>query len=180
MKLAFLATTAVTTTTVLIPLGLTNLARAQSCDEMLSIRDVVVVCENNDRNPDHYSTINKIYQEVLGREVDALGLRTWSRELEKNNRLKDIRRKIARSREAQIVINQIYQEVLGRNVDPSGLRTFTKHLAKGWSKEEVRQTIQQSDEAMRRSLLSQTSVGPTAFGLIKDVECLSLNPDRYH
>lgn len=161
MKLAFFSTTAVTTSTVLMSFGLANLAIAQNCDEMLSIRDVVVVCENNDHYPERVNAINKIYQEVLGRDVDALGLKTWSRELEKNKRLKDVRHKIAKSREAQIVINQIYQEVLGRNVDASGLKTFTKHLAKGWSKEEVRQNIQQSDEARGKSLLSQTSVVPT-------------------
>lgn len=164
MKLAFLATTAVTTITVLIPFSLANLARAQNCDEMLSIRDVVVVCENNDRNLEHHNAINQIYQEVLGRDVDAPGLKTWSRELEKNKRLKDVRRKIAKSREAQTLINQIYQEVLGRNVDSSGLKTFTKHLAKGWSQENVRQNIQQSDEARRKSLFSQTSVVPTTVG----------------
>jgi hypothetical protein len=144
MKLAMLATTAITTL-LLIPSFAADSPKAQPCDEMLSIREVVVVCENEDRSDE----INKIYREILGRDAESEGLKTWSRKLERST-IKKIRREIAESQEAKMVLNRVYQEVLGRNVDPSGLKTYTKNLKKNWTLSDVRRDIQQSEEAMMK------------------------------
>ncbi|HAA33117.1 MAG TPA: hypothetical protein DCE56_42090 [Cyanobacteria bacterium UBA8553] len=178
MKLDFLATTAIATITLLIPLGLTHSAKAQPCDEMLSIRDVVIFCQSkSDQNSEDYDDINQIYQEVLGREADSQGLTTWLNALNRNTRLKEIRSRIAKSRETKGVINRIYQEVLGRNVDPSGLKTYTNHLARGWSQDEVREHIQRSDEANKRNLILSNSVKPATLGGIIYTECQALSQD---
>lgn len=177
MKLAFLTTTAISTITLLIPLCLIDSAEAHKCDEMLSIKDVVILCESKDRNSDYYDDINKIYQEVLGRDADSQGLITWLTELSRTTTLKDIRSRIAKSKEAKSVINQIYQEMLGRSVDRSGLKTYTNHLARGWSQNDVREHIQRSDEAKNRSLSVSAPVEPTSLGEIIYAECHALSRD---
>jgi hypothetical protein len=178
MKLDFLTTAAITTITLLLPLGLTDSAKAQECDEMLSVQDVVLVCENDEQNSAYHDDINKIYQEVLGREADSQGLITWLRELSRSTTLEDIRNRIAKSKEAKRVVNRLYQEVLGRNVDPSGLKTYTSHLARGWSQSDVREHIQRSDEARKKNPLFSVSLEPTMVGEIIYYECQALNRDR--
>ncbi|MGA9380846.1 MAG: DUF4214 domain-containing protein [Phormidium sp.] len=91
--------------------------------------------------------IRDIYREVLGREPDNRGLRTWLGERRSGESLGEIRRDIARSDEAVTKINQIYREVLGRNVDRDGIRTWTNRLASGASIYEVRRDIENSPEA---------------------------------
>ena len=101
--------------------------------------------------------IRDIYREVLGREPDYRGLRTWLGERRRGDSLRDIRRDIARSDEAAARINQIYQEVLGRNADRNGIRTWTNRLASGASIYEVRRDIENSAEA--RSLRNRRYPG---------------------
>lgn len=91
--------------------------------------------------------IRDIYREVLGRDPDYRGLRTWLGERRSGESLRDIRRDIARSDEAAARINQIYREVLGRNADRDGIRTWTNRLASGASLYEVRRDIENSPEA---------------------------------
>src|SRR4028119_222635 len=131
MKLGMLATTAITTT-FLIPAFSVGSANAQTREEMLSIRNVVVFCKTSDRSDE----INKIYREVLGRDAEPEGLKAWSQELSKST-LRKIRREIAESDEARLALNRIYQEILGRDVDKNGLKTFTKTLKKDWSLNDV-------------------------------------------
>jgi hypothetical protein len=144
MKLGMLATTAITTT-FLIPAFSVGSVNAQTCEEMLSIRNVVVFCKTSDRSDE----INKIYREVLGRDAEPEGLKAWSQELSKST-LRKIRREIAESDEARRALNRIYQEILGRNVDSSGLKTYTKNLKRNWSLNDVRSSIQQSEEARQK------------------------------
>lgn len=91
--------------------------------------------------------IRDIYREVLGRDPDYRGLRTWLGERRSGDSLRDIRGDIARSDEAVARINQIYREVLGRDVDREGIRTWTNRLASGSSLSEVRRDIENSREA---------------------------------
>lgn len=147
MKLQMLATTALTTSVCLMPALMADSPQAQQCEEMLAIRDVVVMCQKDERA----SEINRIYREVLGREADVHGLKTWSKKLERSN-LRTVRREIAQSDEAEGVLNQIYQEVLGRSVDRSGLRTYRKNLTRNWTISDVRRDIGKSEEAMKKRL----------------------------
>jgi len=94
--------------------------------------------------------IRQIYLEVLGREPDYRGLRTWLGVRRSGDSLGDIRRDISRSDEAVSMINQIYREVLGRNADRDGIRTWTNRLASGASLSEIRREIENSPEARDR------------------------------
>ncbi|MFB2939057.1 DUF4214 domain-containing protein [Aerosakkonemataceae cyanobacterium BLCC-F154] len=91
--------------------------------------------------------IRDIYREVLGRDPDYRGLRTWLGERRSGDSLREIRRDIARSDEAVAKVNQIYREVLGRNADRNGIRTWTNRLAAGASLSEIRRDIENSPEA---------------------------------
>lgn len=104
----------------------------------------------NRRGYDNYYSVDRIrdiYREVLGREPDYRGLRTWLGQRRGGESLRDIRYDIARSDEAAARINQIYREVLGRNADRDGIRTWTNRLASGASIYEVRRDIENSPEA---------------------------------
>lgn len=102
------------------------------------------------RRSNYYDEINRLYRQVLGRNVDSEGLRTWSRQIERGRSLRDIRRELAYSREAAILINNIYRQALGRNVDRGGLRTWQEELARGRNWREVQRAIDRSPEIRRR------------------------------
>jgi hypothetical protein len=95
--------------------------------------------------------INDIYREVLDRNLDPSGWRTWTRSVREGNSLDDVRRDVARSQEAQNRINQIYRDVLGRDADAGGLETWTRALEDGRSLNEVRRAIENSQESRNRS-----------------------------
>lgn len=102
------------------------------------------------RRSQYDDEINRLYRQVLGRNADNAGLRTWSRQLQRGRSLSDIRRELAYSREAAEEINNIYQQVLGRNVDRNGLRTWQSELARGRSLRDVQRSIERSPEARDR------------------------------
>lgn len=102
------------------------------------------------RRSQYYDEINRLYRQVLGRNVDDAGFRTWSRELQRGRSLSYVRRELAYSREAAEEINNIYRRVLGRNVDRNGLRTWQSELARGKSLREVQRSIERSPEARDR------------------------------
>jgi hypothetical protein len=94
-----------------------------------------------------YNAINEIYRDVLDRDADYRGLRTWARKLERGATLREIREDIARSPEAQDRIRDIYREVLDREADAGGIRTWVNELADGDSLSDVRKKIADSQEA---------------------------------
>ncbi|MFB2896210.1 DUF4214 domain-containing protein [Aerosakkonemataceae cyanobacterium BLCC-F50] len=102
------------------------------------------------RRSQYDDEINRLYRQVLGRNADYDGLRTWSRELQRGRSLSYIRRELAYSQEAENTINNIYRRVLGRNVDRNGLRTWQSELARGKSLREVERSIERSPEARNR------------------------------
>jgi Domain of unknown function (DUF4214) len=94
--------------------------------------------------------IQEVYQEVLERNPDRGGMRTYQDRLADDWNIQDIREDIAESDEAEQAINRIYREILGRNADSSGLRTYQRKLSEDWSLDKVRRDINNSDEARRR------------------------------
>ena len=94
--------------------------------------------------------IEEIYEEVLERNPDGGGMRTYQNRLADDWNIEDVREDIAESDEAEGKINQIYRQILGRNADSGGLRTYTRKLGEGWSLDKVRRDIADSDEARRR------------------------------
>jgi hypothetical protein len=95
--------------------------------------------------------IERLYQDVLGRNPDRRGLDTYVDRVASGSwDLLRVRRDLAESREAADAIDRVYREVLGRSADSSGLRTYQQRLRDGWSLSRVRQNLADSNEARRR------------------------------
>lgn len=96
---------------------------------------------DSDRYDNFYDDLDQIYQEVLGRNVDNKGLRTYSRRLEKGDSLRDIRFDIALGNEAKDVVKNLYRDVTGRNASRSTINQYTRKLADGWTLNDVEDDI---------------------------------------
>ena len=99
----------------------------------------------------HYSALNPLYQEILGREVDPAGLATYGKKLDQGKSLSWVSDRLRSSKEGEAVaIKRLYREVLGREADAGGLRTYGKRLARGWNLSQVRSDLANSKEARQR------------------------------
>ena len=108
--------------------------------------------EPDDRRRDHdnYEELNKIYRDVLDRDIDRRGFRVYSERIREGWPLSRVRKEVARSSEATEEINRIYRNRLGRDVDQDGLRTYQKRLEDGWSLRRVEGALANSEEARER------------------------------
>jgi hypothetical protein len=86
---------------------------------------------NYDQNQIEIS-IGNIFLQVLGRTVDADGLRNYS-DAVRNRRLSlaQVRRELANSDEADLSIRRNYQRVYGRDPDANQLRNTKRSLENG-------------------------------------------------
>ncbi len=94
--------------------------------------------------------VNRIYQEVLGRNADSSGLNVHIGQLRKGKSSADIRAALASSAEAKQAINRQYNQVLGRNGDAAGLNLYQQKLIAGASLADIRKILADSDEGRRR------------------------------
>lgn len=99
---------------------------------------------------DYYNDLNRIYQDVLNRDIDHNGYRIYSNHLKNGWSVARVREDVARSREAADAINRLYQEVLGRDADRDGLLMYQRRLEDGWTLRRVRRDIASSREAQQR------------------------------
>lgn len=106
--------------------------------------------KRRDRYRDYYEDLNKIYRDVLGRDIDRRGYRTYRDRFRDGWSWTRIRKDISTSREAKDAINNIYREVLGRDADREGMRTYQRRLEDGWSLRQVKRAISRSREARER------------------------------
>jgi TorA maturation chaperone TorD len=105
--------------------------------------------------------IRRAYQDVLGREPDAAGLRNYRRLiLQEGWDEQDVRQALIRSPErrqkrlggmsspeAQDIVRRAYRSVLEREPDQNGLSHYTsKILAERWTEDDVIQALRDSDE----------------------------------
>jgi len=104
--------------------------------------------------------IRRAYQDVLGREPDAAGLRNYRRLiLEEGWDEHDVRQALIRSPErreqrlgtssaqAEEAVRRAYRSVLGRDPDPGGLSHYTAKIRyERWTEEDVVQALRESDE----------------------------------
>jgi hypothetical protein len=121
-----------------------------------------------DRNYDYFNEINQIYREVLGREVDSDGLRTYSRKLDRGDSLRDVREDVADSREARDAVARMYRELAGRNPSSRTVRDYTRRLAGGSTLSDIRADIVRSDDFRdrnrgRRAPIIQPPVAPPTY-----------------
>lgn len=95
--------------------------------------------------------VDRLYREVLGRRADRSGLRAYTNRVVRGGwSYGDVRRELARSREARTQINRLYREILGRSADRRGLISYQRRLERGWSMAQVRRDLMNSSEGRRR------------------------------
>jgi len=147
MKLGILASSV-----LLITLGLTSdPAHSQNFDYNRGNRNDYRNDRNDSRgNYNYENEVRRIYRDVLGRDADFDGLRTWTRELRNGTSSREVRSRIANSTEATAKINQIYRQILGRDADSRGLKTWRNRLASGATLSELRRDIAQSAGVQNR------------------------------
>lgn len=105
-------------------------------------------------NPD--AIVRRAYQDILNRDPDQEGLRTYrSKIIDENWTEKDVRNDLRKSAEragrtpelADGVVRRAYQDILGRDPDDAGLRLYrNKIVYEGWSERDVRSDLKGSSE----------------------------------
>jgi TorA maturation chaperone TorD len=102
--------------------------------------------------------IRRAYRDILGRDPDAEGMRTYrSNIIERNWSEQDVREALrnspeyasggARTASADRIVRRAYQDILGREPDPSGLETYRRNIVdRGWDEQDVRTALRKSQE----------------------------------
>ena len=151
--------------------------------------------------------VRRAYQDILGRDPDPEGMRTYrSNIIDRGWSEQDVREALrnspeyasgpARTASADRIIRRAYQDILGREPDPSGLETYRRNIIeRGWDEQDVRAALRHSQERrdvvrgqrtlsdaeasdiVRRAYLSVLSREPDANGM-RDYKARILN-DRW-
>ncbi|HEU0093107.1 MAG TPA: hypothetical protein VFS78_13395 [Vicinamibacteria bacterium] len=151
--------------------------------------------------------VRRAYQDILGRDPDPEGMRTYrSNIIDKGWSEQDVREALrnspeyasggARTASADRIIRRAYQDILGREPDPSGLETYRRNIIeRGWDEQDVRAALRHSQERrdvargqrnlsdaeaadiVRRAYLSVLSREPDGNGM-RDYKARILN-DRW-
>jgi TorA maturation chaperone TorD len=105
--------------------------------------------------------VRRAYQDILGRNPDAEGMRTYrSKIIDQGWTEADVRDALRRSDEyagggaggfrtssADRIIRRAYQDILGREPDAAGLATYRRNIVeRGWDEQDVRNALRQSAE----------------------------------
>jgi TorA maturation chaperone TorD len=114
--------------------------------------------------------IRRAYQDILGRDPDAEGMRTYrSNIVDRGWTEQDVREALrnspeyqtgaARTASADRIINRAYQDILGRQPDPEGLNTYRRNIIeRGWDEQDVRTALRRSQERHDIARSSQRNV----------------------
>jgi hypothetical protein len=104
------------------------------------------------------AVVRRAYQDILGRDPDAEGLRSYrSKMINEGWTEMDVREALRRSDEyasmdrrtasADRIIQRAYREILHREPDPSGLESYRRNIIEnGWDEHDVRQALRRSPE----------------------------------
>ncbi|MGI6086418.1 MAG: hypothetical protein ACOYCD_00515 [Kiritimatiellia bacterium] len=102
-------------------------------------------------------TITRAYKDLLGRNPDQDGMRTYrKRMLDDNWSEQQVRDDLKKSKEyksrnADLIIDRAYDDLLGRKPDKSGRETYRNRIVNdGWSEKRVREDLKKSDEYKNR------------------------------
>ena len=124
---------------------------------------------NNQSTMRPETIIRTAYRDILGRDPDPEGMRTYrSNIVDRGWSEQDVREALRnspeyasgafRDRSADRIIRRAYQDILGREPDPEGLANYRRNIVQdGWDEQDVRQALRKSDE--RRGVVrAQNSV----------------------
>lgn len=112
----------------------------------------------NDQGTRPTAAVRSAYQDILGREPDAEGLRNYRAKIVREGWTEqDVRDDLRRSAEyatltgrtasADRIIRRAYLDVLRREPDPDGLATYRREiLENGWEYHDLRQVLARSEE----------------------------------
>jgi TorA maturation chaperone TorD len=110
------------------------------------------------RNLQPNAIVRRAYQDILGRDPDPEGLRSYRDKIVNEGwSEQDVREALRRSDEyastdqrtasADRIIRRAYQQILHREPDPSGLESYRRNiLENGWDEHDVRQALRRSTE----------------------------------
>jgi TorA maturation chaperone TorD len=102
--------------------------------------------------------IRRAYRDILDRDPDPEGMRTYrSNIIDRNWSEQDVREALrnspeyasgaARTASADRIIRRAYQDILGREPDASGLETYRRNIVeRGWDEQDVRTALRRSQE----------------------------------
>jgi hypothetical protein len=108
--------------------------------------------------------IRRAYLDILGREPDPAGIRSYRQHIVQEGwSEREVREALRRSPEynspdrrlasADRIIRRAYQDILRREPDPEGLQTYRRAIVEdGWDEYDVRRALRRSDE--RREIRS--------------------------
>jgi hypothetical protein len=127
----------------------------------------------NDTGTRPTAAVRSAYQDILGREPDAEGLRNYRQKMAREGwSEQDVRDDLRRSTEyasltgrtasADRIIRRAYQDVLHREPDEEGLQTYRREIIEnGWEYHDLRQALLRSEERRgnRRGLRGGVSGG---------------------
>jgi TorA maturation chaperone TorD len=103
--------------------------------------------------------IRRAYRDILGRDPDTEGLRTYrSKMIDQGWSEQDVRESLRSSPEytsgtvrnasADRIIRRAYQDILNREPDSAGLETYRRNIVeRGWDEQDVRTALRRSSEA---------------------------------
>lgn len=112
----------------------------------------------NDSGTRPTAAVRSAYQDILGREPDAEGLRNYRQKMAREGwSEQDVRDDLRRSAEyatltgrtasADRIIRRAYLDVLRREPDPEGLETYRREIIEnGWEYHDLRQVLLRSEE----------------------------------
>jgi TorA maturation chaperone TorD len=136
---------------------------------------------NRRLNPE--TIIRRAYQDILGRDPDPEGMRTYRSDiLDRGWSEQDVREALRNSPEyssgavrtssADRIIRRAYQDILRRDPDPEGLNTYRRDIIeRGWDEQDVRQALRRSEErrgAVGRSPSDRSYGGNANRGRVDD------------
>lgn len=94
--------------------------------------------------------VRALYQDVLGRGVDASGLATWTEYIQRTGDAAGLVRQIATSRERMVnLVAAQYRKALNRGPEPEGRDHWVRHLEAGWGVYDLQVAIYGSPEALQ-------------------------------
>lgn len=108
--------------------------------------------------------VRRAYQDILGRDPDAQGLRDYRNKIVTEGwSEQDVREALRRSDEyasadrrtasADRIVRRAYQGILRREPDPEGLQHYRRNiLENGWDEHDVREAIRKSPEKAQQRL----------------------------